>query len=175
MSHRIRALLQQGINKSIIRARVSGTAPRTCAARSPLIVLFMYGAAPRPSHGKMNDPGRKVNIQPAENEFSELMRSLRARTDNEGNHVGRDFVCCEGIDRKIFLPIRADQPSPANVHAVMDVFSKSRVKKPYLSYSLLLRAIYGFSNYPPVPPGPPGPLYWLINWQSDGRKALEVC
>lgn len=103
----------------------------------------MYGAdraAPRPSHGKMNDPGRKVNIQPAENEFSELMRSLRARTDNEGNHVGRDFVGCEGIDRKIILPKRADQLSPANVHAVMDVLSKSRVKKtPYLCYSLVLR------------------------------------
>lgn len=126
VSDRIRALLQHGINKSIIRAQVSRTAPKTCAARSPLIVLFMYGAdcaAPRLSHGKMNDPGRKVNIQPAENEFSELMRSLRARTDNEGNHVGGDFVGCEGIDRKIILPKRE-----ANAHAVMDVFSKSRVK-----------------------------------------------
>lgn len=74
----------------------------------------------------MNDPGRKVNIRPAENEFSELMRSLRARTDNEGNHAGRDVVGREGIDRKIILPKRADQPSPANAHAVMDVSSKSR-------------------------------------------------
>lgn len=51
VSDRIRALLQHGINKSIIRAQVSWTAARTRAARSPLIVLFMYGAdraAPRP-------------------------------------------------------------------------------------------------------------------------------
>lgn len=79
----------------------------------------MYRAAPRLSHGKMNDSRRKVNIQPAENEFSELMRSLRAWTDNEGNHVGRDFVGCKGIDWKLILPKQADQPEPSSFYQLM--------------------------------------------------------
>lgn len=40
----------------------------------------------------MNDSGRKVNIRPAENEFSELMRLLLAWTDNDVNHSEQDLV-----------------------------------------------------------------------------------
>lgn len=73
----------------------------------------------------MNDSGRKVNIRPAENEFSELMRLLLAWTDNEVNHSEQDVV---GIDRKIILPKQADRSEPTvqpfPVYAVKDVFSK---------------------------------------------------
>lgn len=61
----------------------------------------------------MNDSRRKVNIQPAENEFTELMRSLLARTDNEVNHTEQDFGGREGIDWKIILPKQAEQPEPS--------------------------------------------------------------
>lgn len=126
---------------------------------------------PRLSHGKMNDSGRKVNIRPAENEFSELMRLLLAWTDNEVNHSEQDFV---GIDRKIILPKQADrteptvQPLPVNTQK--DVFSKLWGEKPYRKCSLRLQTIYSFSNCGPVPPGPPEPLYRLINWQSAAER-----
>lgn len=66
--------------------------------------------APHLQHRKMNDSRRKVNIQPAENEFTELMRSLLARTDNKVNHAEQDFGGREGIDWKIILPKQAEQP-----------------------------------------------------------------
>lgn len=74
----------------------------------------------------MNDSRRKVNIQLAENEFTELMRSLLARADNEVNHTEQDFGGREGIDWKIILPKQAEQPEPEplSVRSVMDVFSK---------------------------------------------------
>lgn len=68
---------------------------------------------PHLHHRKMNDSRRKVNIQPAENEFTELMRSLLAWTDNEANHTKQDFGGREGIDWKIILPNQAEQPEPS--------------------------------------------------------------
>lgn len=70
-------------------------------------------APPHLQHGKMNDSRRKVNIQPAENEFTELMRSLLGRTDNEVNHAEQDFGGRGRIDRRIILPKQAEQPEPS--------------------------------------------------------------
>lgn len=66
----------------------------------------------------------------------------------------------------------AERAAVISLHAVMDVSSKIRGEKIIFS---LQPVSAGLCNDQRVPPGPPGPFYRLINWQSDGRKALEVC
>lgn len=98
-------------------------------------------------------PGERLISTPAENEFSELMRSLLAWTGNEVNHTEQDFVGWEGIDRNIILPqtgraVGADCTAAIGSHARSDgCFQQiTREGKSHFSCSLFLQASVAISR-----------------------------